>query len=152
VRQSLGTVPLEGNNVQALMLDTKWKVIRKCATVIIMAVYRNVGIPLEFAFGAVETKELDEQYCAALMRLFAIDLSRLILESGQASALCAECKSKGQTQVDCLRHFVPSLKQNEFRCHVANLVKCRIKASSTVSNRFLRLSSGAWRNATDVNY
>jgi hypothetical protein len=44
-------------------------------TAIIMAVYCNVGIPLAFAFGVAETKELYEQLYTAFTRLFGIDLS-----------------------------------------------------------------------------
>jgi hypothetical protein len=94
---------LEKNSVDGLMLDTTWKVIHKYMTTIITAVYRNVGIPLEFAFGAAETVELYEQPFGAFNHLFGIDLSHCILESGQDSALCSLCTSKEQVQMSCLQ-------------------------------------------------
>jgi hypothetical protein len=107
------------------MLDTTRNVIRKYATTIIMALYRNVGVPLGFAFGAVETVELYEQHFGAFIHLFGIDLSHYIIESDQGSALCSLGTSKGQVQLFCLRHFLLSLKQKEFSCQICNLVKCR---------------------------
>jgi hypothetical protein len=56
---------LEKKSVDGLMLDTTFKVIRKDVTTIITAVYRNVAIPLGFAFGAAETVELYEQHFGA---------------------------------------------------------------------------------------
>jgi hypothetical protein len=44
--------------MDGLMLDTTWEIIRKDVTTIIMAVCRNVGFPLGFAFGAAETVQL----------------------------------------------------------------------------------------------
>jgi hypothetical protein len=51
---------LAKNSVDGPMLNATWKVIRKYVTTTIMTVYRNVGIPLGFAFGAAETVELYE--------------------------------------------------------------------------------------------
>jgi hypothetical protein len=107
---------LERNSVDGLMLDTTWRIIRKSVTRVIMAVYRNMGAPLGFAFGAAETVELYEQHFAALNHLFGIDLSHYNLESDQGSALCLLCTNKGQVQLFCLRHFLLSLEQKEFSC------------------------------------
>jgi E3 ubiquitin-protein ligase DOA10 len=91
------------------MLDTTWRIIRKSVTTVIMAVYRNMGAPLGFAFGAAETVELYEQHFAALNHLFGINLNHYNLESDQGSALRLLCTNKGQVQLFCLRHFLLSL-------------------------------------------
>jgi hypothetical protein len=79
---------LERNSVEGLMLETTWKVIRKYVTMIIIAGYRNMGIPLGFTFGAAESVELYEQHFGAFNHLFEINLSHYILESDEGSALC----------------------------------------------------------------
>jgi hypothetical protein len=111
--------------VDGFMPDTTWKVIRSYVAAILMAVPRNVGIPLAFAFGVAETVELYEQHYNAFLRLFEIDLKQYILESDQIPALCALCAARNQPQLLCLRHFLLSLKRKEFSCQVVNLVKCR---------------------------
>jgi hypothetical protein len=67
--------------VDELMFDMTWKVIRKYVTAIVMAVYRNVRIPLPFAFGLAEAIELYEQHDGAFMDLVGIDPSRDILDT-----------------------------------------------------------------------
>jgi hypothetical protein len=80
---------LQRNSVDGLMLDMTWKITRKYVTTIIMAVYRNMGIPLGFAFGAAEIVDLHEQHFESFNHLFGMDLSHYILESDQGSALCS---------------------------------------------------------------
>jgi hypothetical protein len=96
---------LRDNALDGLMLDTTWMVIREYVTSILMGVYRNVGIPLGFAFSLGETTELYEQHYRAFADLFGLDLSQYILESDQGAALCAICAAKHQTQLFRLRHF-----------------------------------------------
>jgi hypothetical protein len=130
---------LERNSMDGLMLDTTWKIIRKYMTTIIMAVYRNVGIPLGLAFGTAETMELYEQHFGAFNHMFGIDLSHYILEPDQGSALCSLGTSKGQVQLFCLRHFLLSLKQNEFSCQIGNLVKCQTEDKFESLRRMYRV-------------
>jgi hypothetical protein len=116
---------LQENVIDGLMLDTTWHVIRQSVTTIVMAVYCHVGVPLEFALGVAETMELDQQHYDAFTELFAIDLSRYILESDQGSELSAICTRHDQIQLICLRYFLLSLKLKEFGLAVGNLVKFR---------------------------
>jgi hypothetical protein len=116
---------LEDNEIDGLMLDTTWHVIRQYVTAILMAVFRNVGIPLAFAFGAAETLELYEPLYGLFVELFGIDLGQYIMESDQGAALRALCHRHDQRQLICLRHFLLSLKLKEFSLPVGNLVKCR---------------------------
>jgi hypothetical protein len=116
---------LADNEIDGLMLDTTWHIFRQYVTAILMAVFRNVGIPLGFAFGVAETAELYERHYAAFRELFGLDLSTYVLESDQGSALTSLCARHGQLQLFCLRHFLLSLKLKEFSLPVGNLVKCR---------------------------
>jgi hypothetical protein len=93
-----------------------------------MAVYRNVAVPLGFAFGVAETVELYDQYYGAFAQLFCIELQKYILDLDQGSALSALCKLKEQRQLFCLGHFLLSSKNKEFSLAVGNLVKCRTEA------------------------
>jgi hypothetical protein len=116
---------LEENEVDGLMLDTTWHVIRQYVTAILMAVFRNVGIPLAFTFGATENLELYERLYEVFVELFNIDLGRYITESDHGAALRALCNRHDQPQLICHRHFLLSLKLKEFSLPVGNLVKCR---------------------------
>jgi hypothetical protein len=49
------------NTIDGLMLDTTWHVLRQYVTSPLMAVYRNVAVPLGFAFGVAETVDLYHQ-------------------------------------------------------------------------------------------
>jgi hypothetical protein len=109
--------------VDGLVLDTTWKVIRKCVTTIIMAVDRNVKVPLGFTFGAAETVEFYEQHFGVFNGLFGIEASHYILRSDHGSALYSLCRSKAQVQLFCLRHFLLSLKQKESSGQIVNLVE-----------------------------
>jgi hypothetical protein len=67
---------LQDNEIDGLVLDTTWHVLRQQVTAIIMGAYCNVGVPLAFAFGVAETRELSEHRYTAFAELFGIDLSR----------------------------------------------------------------------------
>jgi hypothetical protein len=114
----------EQNEIDGIILDTPWHIIRRCVTSILMDVFHGVGIPLGFAFGVAETAEFYQQHYDAFSQLFGIDLRRYKLESDQGPALCSLCPTHGQEQLLCLRHFWISLKNEEFSLAVGNLVKC----------------------------
>jgi hypothetical protein len=138
---------LRDNEIDGLMLDTTWHVLRQYVTAIVMAVYCNVGIPLAFAFGVAETKGLYEQLYAEFMRLFQIDLSKYIVLSDQGTALRALCDDHHQRQLFCLRHFLRSLKMKTFSLAVGNLVKCRTEDEF---HSLRRLYEGQFRAVVDA--
>jgi hypothetical protein len=113
------------NTINGLMLDTTWRVLRQHIASLLMAVYRNVVVPLGFAFGVAETVDLDDQHDGAFAQLFGIELQKYSLESDQGSASSALCRLKEQGQFFCMRHFLLSLKSKKFSLAVENLVKCR---------------------------
>jgi hypothetical protein len=79
---------LQNNEIDGLMFDITWYVVRQYLTMIIMDIYCNVGIPLTFTFDVAETKELSEQLYMAFMKRFEIDFSQyIIVLSDQGTAL-----------------------------------------------------------------
>jgi hypothetical protein len=74
---------LQNNQIDGLLLDTRWKGFRGHVTTFLMAVDHNVGIPIGLAFGIAETADLYEQLYSAFSQRFGLDLSRYILESDQ---------------------------------------------------------------------
>jgi hypothetical protein len=91
VCESMGPIHL---SIDGLMLDTTWHVLRQFVTSLLMAVYRNVAVPLGFAFGVAETVDVYDEHSGAFTQLFGIELQKHILESDQGSALSAVCKLK----------------------------------------------------------
>jgi hypothetical protein len=112
-------------SIDGLMLDTTWHVLRQYVTSLLMAVYRNVAVPLGFTFGVAETVDLYNQHYGAFAQLFGFELQKYILKSDQGSTLSPFCQLKEQRQLFCLRHFLLSLKRKEFNLAAGNLGKCR---------------------------
>jgi hypothetical protein len=71
------------NTINGLMLDTTWHVLREYVRSLLMAVYRNVAVPLGFTFGVAETVDLYDQHYGTFAQLFRIELQKYILESDQ---------------------------------------------------------------------
>jgi hypothetical protein len=102
------------NEIDGVMLDPPFSVIKGYVTAILMAVMKNVGIPVAFAFGWKESIGLDN------------DIYENILESDHGSALNA-IASRHRRHLFCLRHFIKSLKQSRFCEPVATLVRSRTR-------------------------
>jgi hypothetical protein len=52
---ALAAAAFVNNEIDGLILDTTFKVIRQYHTAILLAIIRNVGLPLGFAFGPQES-------------------------------------------------------------------------------------------------
>lgn len=92
-------------------------------TSFLMASIGNSGIPLSFAFGPGETKELYNLHFKEFKDQFGIDLSTYIKESDQGPAIEGICAEKNIVNIYCLRHFLHSLKFNEFSFAVGQILK-----------------------------
>jgi hypothetical protein len=89
---------LRENSIDGLMMDTTWPIMRHSVTVVLLAMYQNVGISLAITFGASEIHQLYKQFHVAFPQLFHIDLSIDQLESDHGSSLL----SLGQRDRRCL--------------------------------------------------
>jgi hypothetical protein len=49
-----GRLVLINNDIDGIMMDTRWNVMRQYIITILMAVYHNVGIPIAIAWGTNE--------------------------------------------------------------------------------------------------
>lgn len=112
------------NIINGLFVDTTWKVLSSYVTSILMASVGNSGIPLAFAFGLGETKSLYNLHFNTFKNILGIDLTKYIIESDQGKAIESVCQENNIVHIYCLRHYLKSLKFNEFSYSVGILLKC----------------------------
>ena len=92
--------------IQGLLLDTTWKVMSLYVTSIVMGSAMNTGIPLGFAFGHGEDKNLYIELLSTLQEKTEIELRGTVIESDQGSALKSACSHFQMTHIACLRHLL----------------------------------------------
>ncbi|KAK8892033.1 hypothetical protein M9Y10_029255 [Tritrichomonas musculus] len=114
----------ENNIIDGMLLDTTWKILPNYDTSILMGSSMNTGIPLSFAFGEGETKELYNLHFKHFKSLFNIDLERFNFESDQGVSLLSIFKEKSINYFVCLRHLLVNLKFNEFSYAIKNIIFC----------------------------
>lgn len=115
---------LQSEKVKGILLDTTWRVMPMFVTSIIMASTMNIGIPVGFAFGSGEDKTLYNRHFKAFKEKAAIDISKLVIESDQGSALTAICDEYHVTHIACLRHLLVSLKFSPYSYAIGKLIRC----------------------------
>jgi hypothetical protein len=117
---------LRGNEIDGIIMDTTFTVMRQYRAAILMAVSHNVGIPLALSFGYKEDFALYNSFYMAFDSL-GIDIRTYILESDQGPAL----KRVGQRHprhLFCLRHVLKTLNEKKcgrFGSLVGNLLRVR---------------------------
>ena len=115
---------LQANGIiKGILLDTTWRVMPFYVTSIIMGSVMNIGIPLGFAFGSGEDKNLYERHFTAFATKTGIDLSKIVIESDQGSALKAICDEKGINHLACIRHLLVSLRFSSYSFAATKLIK-----------------------------
>jgi hypothetical protein len=72
---------LVNNEIDGLILDTTFKMIRQYHTAILLAVIHNVGLPLDFSFGPQESIGLYDHFYTTVRDELGIDLTRYALLS-----------------------------------------------------------------------
>jgi hypothetical protein len=118
---------LRENEIDGLIMDTTFRVMRQYYTAILVAVRHNVGIPLAISFGPRESVELYNTFYEVFDHEFHINLAGYILESDQGSALKAVGKHHPR-HLFCLRHVLKSLHSKDcgrFASLVGNLISAR---------------------------
>lgn len=117
--------PLNEDIVDGLLMDVTWKVIAGYKTSILMSSICNVGIPLGFAFGPGETKELYNLFYTTFKSVIDIDLSKYIMESDGGTALKSIIADYNQVHLICHNHYLRNLKTKEFSHQVGALTSCK---------------------------
>ena len=115
---------LTENEVDGVILDTTFTVMRQHQTAILTSIVRNVGIPLAFSFGPGETIELYDEFDTVFREELGIDLTQYSLLSDQGSALKSIGKRRPR-HLFCLRHVLKTLAAFKYGLPVGNLVRCR---------------------------
>ena len=128
--------------IDGLLMDTTWKIISKYVTSILMCSSYNVGIPVAFAFGGAEDKDLYSMFTKYLPEVVGVDIKKFNVESDQGSALRAVCDGFEKTHFACLRHFLVSLKTKCFSFQLGKLLSC---CSLTEFNTLMDIYSQALR-------
>lgn len=111
--------------VHGLLMDTTWKTLPYYVTSILMASVCNVGIPLGFAFGPSEDSALYRSFYDKFEEVIGVDLRRYTIESDRGSALKSIAAEVNTEHLSCHHHFLRSIKGNEFRYQVGQLVGCK---------------------------
>jgi hypothetical protein len=121
-------VILARHDIDGLVMDTTFKVIRRYHLAILVAVWHNVGIPLAVSFGPRENIELYDRFYTVFQERFQIDLTRYTLESDQGAALKA-VGARHLRHLFCLRHVLKTLHKDggRFASLVGNLISARTK-------------------------
>lgn len=112
------------NIISCCLLDTTWKCLPYYVTSILMLSIKNTGIPISFAFGSSENKDLYQMHFTTFKSLYNIDLANFLFESDQGTSLIALFKEKNIKNFFCLRHLFANLKFNEYAFAVEQIVKC----------------------------
>jgi hypothetical protein len=69
------------NEIDGLILDTRFKAIRQYHPAILLTIIHNVGFPLAFSFGRPESMELYDQCYTTVRDEVGIDITRYVLLS-----------------------------------------------------------------------
>jgi hypothetical protein len=115
------------NEIDGLIMDTTFRVMRQYYTAILGAASHNVGIPLAISFGPRESVEPYYTFYQVFNREFEIILKDHILESDQGLALKA-VGARHPRRLFCLRHVLKSLHTKDcdrFASLVGNLISAR---------------------------
>jgi hypothetical protein len=78
---------LINQEIDGLILDTTFKVMRRCHTATFIADSHNGETPLAFSFGPRESFQLSDRFQTIFQEEFQINLTQYILESDEGSTL-----------------------------------------------------------------
>jgi hypothetical protein len=70
---ALATAALVNNEIDGLILDTTFKMIRQYHTAILLAIVQNVGLPLGFSIGPQKSIDLYDHFYRAFRDELGID-------------------------------------------------------------------------------
>jgi hypothetical protein len=118
---------LRQDEVDGLIMDMTFRVMRQYYTAILVAVPHNVGIPLATSFDPRESVELYNTFYQVFDGEFQIKLTGYILKSDQGSALKA-VGGHHPRHLFCLRHVLKSLHVKDcgrFASLMGNLISAR---------------------------
>jgi hypothetical protein len=119
---ALAAAALVNNEIDGLILDTTFKVIRQYHTAILLAIIHNVGLPLGFSFGPQESIDLYDHFYTTFRDELGINLTRYILLSDQGAALKAIGR-RHSLHLFCLRHLLQALNKYKHGQAIGNIVK-----------------------------
>jgi hypothetical protein len=125
---------MRNTEIDGLVMDTPFTVIRLYHTAVLVAISHKVGIPLAIAFGRKESILLYDKFYAFFDNI-GINLRGYILESDQGSALISIGK-RHPRHLFCLHHVLKSLsrkgKCGRFARLVGNMISARSEAELNV--------------------
>jgi hypothetical protein len=119
---ALAAATLVNNDIDGLILDAMFKVIRQCHTAILLVSIHNVGLPLSFSFGPHESIDLYDHFYMTVRDELGIDLTRYALLSDQGAALKAIGR-RHPLHLFCLRHLLQALNKYRHGQAIGKIVK-----------------------------
>jgi hypothetical protein len=113
---------LVNNEIDGLILDTVFKVIKQYHTAILLAIIHNVGLPLGFSFGPQESIDLYDHFYTTFRDELEIDLTSSVLLLDQGTALKAIGR-RHPLHLFCLRHLLQASNTHKQGQATGNIVK-----------------------------
>jgi hypothetical protein len=98
---------LENNrlHIGGLLFDAIWRVLRPHVTVVLMAVIRNVAVPLAIEFSAIEDATLYQMIFDSFPEESGIQWNEFIIKSDQAAVLKIIHRETNTRHLTCLCYF-----------------------------------------------
>jgi hypothetical protein len=116
---------MQQNEIDGLIMDTTFRVIRLYHTAVLIAVSHNVGIPIGVSFGPKESLDIYDRVYAFFDK-HGVDLRGYVLLSDQGGALRSIGKGRPR-HFFCLHHVLKSFGRNcgRFAPLIGNLIRAR---------------------------
>ena len=109
--------------IQGFILDTTWKIMPFYVTSILMGSAHNTGIPLAFAFGNSEDRNLYLELLNTFQQTVDYNIRGKVILSDQGSALKSAISELKMIHLACLRHLLVALKFNRVTYLFGELIK-----------------------------
>jgi hypothetical protein len=112
------------NEVDALILDTTFKLLPFYVTSILCMIYRNTAVPLAVSFTKTECKKTYELFFDIFYKLFKIDLNRYSILSDEGKSIRSVCiEKKVKHHFYCIWHLLHKFSYSIFSFEIGLLIK-----------------------------
>ena len=117
---------LENQNIiiDGFLLDTTWRIMPYYVTSILTACFMNTSLPIAYAFGHGETKDLYSFLLKTVESQINVKFKGKVFESDQGPSLKSLFKEWGIIHLCCIRHFFHNLKKFDYFYEMKNIINC----------------------------
>lgn len=109
--------------IDGYMLDTTWRIMPYYVTSILTACLFNTSVPIAYAFGHGETKDLYSFLLQTVESKMDVTFQGKVFASDQGTSLRALFREWGIIHLACIRHFYHNLKKFDYFYELRNIIK-----------------------------